>query len=160
MSRTIVLVLARQFIRPWLAAGTCRQTRNRKGRPVEFIAKDDIVSLSNPGVTSRQLLSPKSSTSRRVTITEVHVECGAIQPRHRHDTSEQIWYALSGASRLLLADDRELPFSAGDVVRFEDGDTHGLRNDGDGEFVYLSVTAPPIDFGYAYAQSSDTRKTH
>ncbi len=127
---------------------------------MEFIAKDDIVSLSNPGVTSRQLLSPKSSTSRRVTITEVHVECGAIQPRHHHETSEQIWYALSGASRLLLADNRELPFSAGDVVRFEDGDTHGLRNDGDGEFVYLSVTAPPIDFGYAYAQSSDTRKTH
>lgn len=27
---------------------------------------------------------------------------------------------------------------------------HGLRNVGDIEFVYLSVTAPPIDFAYAY----------
>jgi len=36
------------------------------------------------------------------------------------------------------------------VVRFADGDVHGLRNDGDSEFVYISVTAPPIHFGYAY----------
>lgn len=35
-------------------------------------------------------------------------------------------------------------------TRFEDGDVHGLRNVGDAEFVYLSVTAPPIDFAYAY----------
>ena len=25
-----------------------------------------------------------------------------------------------------------------------------LLNDGDGEFIYVSVTAPPINFGYAY----------
>lgn len=37
-----------------------------------------------------------------------------------------------------------------DIARFEDSDVHGLRNDGPGEFAYLSVTAPPIDCGYAY----------
>ena len=39
---------------------------------------------------------------------------------------------------------------AGDVVRFADKDVHGLLNDGETEFVYVSVTAPPINFGYAY----------
>ena len=29
-------------------------------------------------------------------------------------------------------------------------DVHGLLNDGDTEFIYISVTAPPIHFGYAY----------
>lgn len=43
-----------------------------------------------------------------------------------------------------------MEFKAGDVVRFADKDVHGLLNDGETEFVYVSVTAPPINFGYAY----------
>lgn len=119
---------------------------------MEFIAKDTIKSLANPGVVSRQLLNPENSKSERVTITEVHLEAGASQPRHTHDASEQIWYAVKGTGKLLLADDAEKPFAAGDVVRFADRDVHGLRNDGEGEFVYISVTAPPINFGYAYQE--------
>ncbi len=119
---------------------------------MEFISKQNIIELSNPGVVSRQLLNPENSSSDKVTITEVHLEVGASQPRHIHETSEQIWYALKGFGKLLLADDKEKDFYAGDVVRFAEGDVHGLRNDGDEEFVYISVTAPPIDFGYAYGE--------
>jgi len=117
---------------------------------MEFIKSEDIKALANPGVVSRQLLNPDNSESRRVTITEVHLEVGACQPRHTHEASEQIWYATKGSGKLLLADDTEKEFSAGDVVRFADKDVHGLLNDGDTEFVYISVTAPPIHFGYAY----------
>lgn len=117
---------------------------------MEFIKSSEIKSLSNPGVVSRQLLNPENSESKRVTITEVHLEAGACQPRHTHDASEQIWYAVKGSGKLLLADDKEQDFTAGDVVRFADKDVHGLYNDGDGGFVYISVTAPPINFGYAY----------
>ena len=119
---------------------------------MEFVAKDKITELSNPGVVSRQLLNPKNSASERVTLTEVHLEPGASQPRHTHNASEQIWYAVKGSGMLLLADDKEKAFSAGDVVRFAENDVHGLRNNGDSEFVYISVTAPPIDFGYAYTK--------
>ena len=117
---------------------------------MEFVYKDSIVELSNPGVVSRQLLNPDNSSSERVTITEVHLEVGACQPRHTHDASEQIWYATKGSGKLLLADDREKDFQEGDVVRFADKDVHGLLNDGNVEFVYISVTAPPINFCYAY----------
>ena len=117
---------------------------------MELIRSDSIVELSNPGVISRQLLNSDNSASKRVTITEVHLEIGACQPRHIHEASEQIWYALKGTGKLLLADDAEKVFKAGDVVRFADKDVHGLLNDGDEEFVYVSVTAPPINFGYAY----------
>lgn len=117
---------------------------------MEFINKEEIVVLSNPGVVSRQLLNPDNSSSKRVTITEVHLEPGASQPRHTHDASEQIWYATKGVGKLLLADNEEMEFKAGDVVRFADKDVHGLLNDGETEFVYVSVTAPPINFGYAY----------
>ena len=118
---------------------------------MEFIKGSDIKELINPGVVSRQLLNPENSNSERVTMTEVHVSPGAEQPRHAHEASEQIWYALKGSGTLLLGGG-EKPFAAGDVVRFAEGDTHGLRNDGNEDFVYLSVTAPPIDFTGAYKE--------
>ena len=117
---------------------------------MEFINRQNIIELSNPGVVSRQLLNPENSSSTRVTITEGHLEKGACQPRHTHEASEQIWYAIQGTGKLLLADDVEKEFAAGDVVRFAEKDVHGLLNDGNDEFVYVSVTAPPINFGYAY----------
>ena len=119
---------------------------------MEFIKAEDIVALANPGVVSKQLLNPDNSTSTRVTITQVHLEPGACQPRHIHEASEQIWYATKGKGMLLLADGKEKEFAAGDVARFADGDVHGLQNGNEGEFVYISVTAPPIHFGYAYKE--------
>lgn len=122
---------------------------------MEFINSENIKELSNPGVVSRQLINPENSKSERVTITEVHLEVGASQPRHKHDTSEQIWYAIQGSGKLLLEDEKEMIFKAGDVVRFAENDIHGLLNDGDTEFIYISVTSPPIDFGYAYKDKKD-----
>lgn len=119
---------------------------------MEFIQSGAIVSLCNPGVVSRQLLNPDNSSSTRVTMTEVHLEPGACQPRHSHESSEQIWYAVKGSGTLLLGGEAEKPFQAGDVVRFQDGDIHGLHNSSEGEFIYISITAPPIHFGYAYQQ--------
>ena len=100
---------------------------------MEFISKEKIVELSNPGVVSRQLLNPENSSSERVTITEVHLEIGACQPRHTHDASEQIWYATKGTGKLLLADEQEKVFTAGDVVD-DHNDVDGValaHNDGE-----------------------------
>lgn len=105
---------------------------------MEFISSENIIEFSNPGVVSRQLLNPENSTSKRVTITEVHLEIGASQPRHKHDSSEQIWYAIKGTGKLLLANDTEKIFNAGDVVRFAENEIHGLLNDGN-ENSYISL---------------------
>ena len=59
--------------------------------------------------------------------------------------------ALAGRGTLLLADAGRRPFAAGDVVRFADADLHGFENTGAEPFVYLSVTAPPLNFRAAYA---------
>ncbi len=117
---------------------------------MEFISSSSIKTLSNPGIDSRQLLNPENSTSKRVTLTEVTVAPGAIQPRHSHDASEQIWICTKGKGMLLLAGDMEKEFSKGDVVRFEDKDIHGIRNDNDSPLTYISATCPPINFSYAY----------
>jgi len=119
---------------------------------MEIVRKSSITTLSNSGVQSEQLLFPENSSSRRVTITRVTVQPGSINPPHRHPASEQIWVALEGSGILLLDDERTEPFAAGDVVRFADGDLHGFRNPGDVPFIYLSVTAPPVNFREAYSK--------
>ena len=81
---------------------------------MEIVRKASITTLSNSGVQSEQLLFPENSSSRRVTITRVTVEPGAV----KHVASEQIWVALEGNGILLLDHERTEPFSAGDVVRF------------------------------------------
>ena len=122
---------------------------------MEFIKNSEIKVLSNPGIESFQLLNPENSKSKRVTITKVIVQSGAEQPRHTHETSEQIWIATKGKGMLLLADNKEQLFEAGDVVRFADGDIHGLKNDSQKVFEYISVTSPPINFGYAYKDTKE-----
>ncbi len=118
---------------------------------MEHLRSEQFVTLANPGVTSLQLLSPHNSESARVTLTKVVVAPNATQPRHSHATSEQIWFVLSGAGNLLLANGERRQICAGDVVRFAEGEIHGLDNDGPLPFEYLSVTSPPINFDYAYA---------
>lgn len=117
---------------------------------MEYIKRDSMKVLSNPGCESTQLLWPGNSSSERITITEVRVAPGASQPRHQHKTSEQIWYAVQGQGKLLLENDGFIEFVAGDVVRFSDGDIHGLVNDSSNQFIYISVTSPPLNFKRAY----------
>ena len=57
---------------------------------MEFISNNNVTILSNPGVESHQLLSPHNSEAENVTITKVRVQAGVTQPRHCHETSEQI----------------------------------------------------------------------
>ena len=118
---------------------------------MEFIRSADIPRFSNSGVVSEQLLFPENSKSERVTITRVTVAPGARNPPHSHARSEQVWVALKGHATLLLANEATGDLHAGDVVRFAEGDVHGLLNTGAEEFVYLSVTSPPLNFRAAYA---------
>jgi mannose-6-phosphate isomerase-like protein (cupin superfamily) len=122
---------------------------------MDIIRRDQIGEYANPGVTSRQLLYPGNAPSARVTITHVTLLPGAANARHTHAGSEQTWFALEGSGELLLADGATAPFGEGDVARFAPGDVHGLRNTGAVPFVYIAVTAPPLDFRGAYQSHSD-----
>jgi quercetin dioxygenase-like cupin family protein len=127
-------------------AAIARQT----GVSMELIRRQDIETLSNSAVRSRQLIFPENSRSRRITVTRVTLPPGIKNPPHRHATSEQVWVALSGCGTLLLDDAATATFSAGDVVRFEDNEYHGFENTGEVEFEYISITSPPLNFRGAY----------
>jgi quercetin dioxygenase-like cupin family protein len=118
---------------------------------VEIIRRADVISFSNGGVASEQLLFPENFASQRVTVTRVTVAPGAKTPRHSHAKSEQVWVALRGSGSLLLGGNATIPFAEGDIARFDEGDVHGFENTGSLEFVYLSVTSPPLNFRAAYS---------
>lgn len=117
---------------------------------MDFIEKDSITVLKTDFQESHQLLWSENSGSERITITKVYVYPGKTNFRHQHEHSEQIWIAMKGTGILLLADEKTKEFSEGDVVRFADGDIHGITNNTEEEFIYISVTSPPINFRYAY----------
>ena len=119
---------------------------------IQKLSEKDFGVLRNPGVTSVQIVWSRNAPDARVTITRVTMEPGAAQERHSHGASEQTWIVESGAATLLLEAGRTLPVRAGDVVRTPPGHTHGLVNDGNEPFVYLTVTTPPQDFTTSYGQ--------
>lgn len=117
---------------------------------MELIRSSDIQVFSNSRIESRQLLFPENSSSQRVTITQVMVPPGGKNPPHRHSASEQIWIALQGSGDLMLENGKVEKFAEGDVVRFEEGDLHGVFNSGTQTFIYMSATSPPLNFRAAY----------
>ena len=122
---------------------------------MDIIRRDQIGEYANPGVTSRQLLHPGNAPSARVTITHVTLLPGAVNSGTRTPVPSRRRIALAGSGELLLADGATAPFGEGDVARFAPGDVHGLRNTGAVPFVYIAVTAPPLDFRGAYQSHSD-----
>ena len=117
---------------------------------MELIRANEMAALRNTGVESRQLLTQANSASARLTITRVVMTSGAVNPRHAHTSSEQVWIALLGEATLLLGDGRTESLGAGDVVRFAEHDVHGAENVGTVPFEYIAVTSPPVDFSSAY----------
>ena len=89
---------------------------------MELIRAENMTTLRNSGVESRQLLVKGNSCSTRLTITRVTMVAGAVNPRHRHERSEQVWILLCGEATLLLADGQTDVLRAGDVVRFAEND--------------------------------------
>jgi mannose-6-phosphate isomerase-like protein (cupin superfamily) len=121
---------------------------------IEILNSSNFTALSNPGVTSLQMLWPQNSPAARVTITRVTLQPGAKQPRHSHASSEQIWMIEHGEGMLLLAGGAARGIAAGDLVRTPAGETHGIENTGAEPLVYVAVTTPPLDFRYAYGRLS------
>ncbi|MFY0614705.1 MAG: cupin domain-containing protein [Hyphomicrobiaceae bacterium] len=122
---------------------------------IQRLTSKDFGVLTNPGVTSTQIVWHKNSPAAQVTITRVTVEPGATQDRHAHDGAEQIWLVEQGNGELLTADGGSEALSEGDVVRTPSGEIHGLKNTGSNDLIYVSVTTPPQDYSNAYGKTEN-----
>lgn len=113
---------------------------------IQHLTPMDFTTLTKQGVKSVQLVWAKNSADAQVTITRVTMEPSAIQARHSHPKSEQIWIVEQGIGIILLDDGLTREIRAGEVVCTPPGAVHGIHNSGTENFIYLSVTTPPQDF--------------
>ena len=72
-----------------------------------------------------------------------HVKPGqTIQP-HIHPYGQDTWTVLSGSGQYIFENSQERKrICAGDIVVAERNEIHGVENDGDVPFVFVSVVSP------------------
>jgi quercetin dioxygenase-like cupin family protein len=121
--------------------------------PIRIRTADAEV-LEGPGKHSAQIVSVHNAPEARITVTRVALRPGAVSPRHHHDEAEQTWIVEGGTARLLTENGSAGELVAGDVVITKAGQTHGIENIGNEDFVYLTVTTPPENMEKFYSDGS------
>ena len=61
-----------------------------------------------------------------------------------HDSSDQVFYVLSGSIAARSGGERVGILQAGDGIRIEAGETHAFRNEGSDPCVLFILTVPPL----------------
>lgn len=75
------------------------------------------------------------------------VKHGQVVAPHIHPDGDDVWICLSGRGVFYPSKGEEVPICAGDLIISKSGECHGMKNTGDEDFVFASVTAP-IPCGY------------
>ena len=96
------------------------------------------------GQSSYLLLSEGQFGSRHLAITWVDCPPGSSQPRHQHDTQEQI-YVITQGRGLMTVGDEERELATGTLVFVPPGTPHTIRNASKEPMSYVSATSPPFD---------------
>ncbi len=101
--------------------------------------------------SSSAFLQPSEDEPIRSVITQTqwavivvwHVKPGqAIRP-HVHPCGQDTWTILAGSGDYMLDEQgKTCRVVAGDVVVARANEVHGVRNDGDGPLVFISVVSP------------------
>ena len=98
-----------------------------------FITKD--------GSVIRELMHPQYDGSRNQSLAEATVEPGQCTQLHKHHTSEELYYIISGEGRMRL-DRAQFEVKVGDAVCIPPGTPHNIENTGSQSLVILCCCAP------------------
>ena len=63
---------------------------------------------------------------------------------HKHEVSDHFVYILKGRGEVRLGDKKET-ITVGDLILIPKGLPHSILKAGDGEFVLLAISSPPLD---------------
>ncbi len=99
-----------------------------------FITKD--------GSEIRSILDRTNSGVVNQSLAEATLPPGAATEPHRHPRSEEIYYILRGAGRMVVGTE-ERTVKPGDSILIPPGTRHTIRNVGREPLVFLCCCAPP-----------------
>ena len=115
---------------------------------MDVVNQQDAVPFTTvDGSTIRELLAHRNSSIRQQSLAEARLAAGCATVPH-HAVTEEIYYILSGAADMTLADETR-PVRPGDAIAIPPGVRHTIRNTGPGELVFLCTCAP----GYEHSDT-------
>lgn len=89
-----------------------------------------------------ELLRPERGDSRNVSVAEAVIEPGQTTRAHKHLTSDEVYYVLSGKG-LVRVGENSAPVAAGSCVLIPSGRPHQATCDGDQPLRVLCICSPP-----------------
>lgn len=89
----------------------------------------------------RPLVDRTNSPITKCSLAEETLPPGASVGAHHHETTEEIYYILSGTGVMTIGDERQ-SVGAGDAIFIPPGNVHSLRNAGDEPMTLLLVCGP------------------
>ncbi|HHU54087.1 MAG TPA: cupin domain-containing protein [Clostridiaceae bacterium] len=122
------------------------------------IINENAVKEKNvPGRTLRWAVHKEDGlNANHCTMCIMHVEPGeTVQPAHSHEDSEEVLYIIKGEGKVYI-DGVIYPFKSGDIVLFEVGKIHMVRNTGKEVLKVACFFAPYTDLDtYTYFTEID-----
>jgi len=109
----------------------------RKGQGERFVPD------GHAKMEALKLFGPENG-SRRATIHLSTLQAGGGMEEEVHDSSDQVFYVLSGSIVARSAGRQVGILQTGDGIHIEAGEPHAFRNEGQEACVLYILTVPPL----------------
>ncbi|WP_349687982.1 cupin domain-containing protein [Acidaminococcus sp. DS4831] len=97
--------------------------------------------VNNPGtgtIEKEILVDPSVFQGTNDLFAQITLHPGCAVPVHQHLGNNETYYLLKGEGEY-TDEDKKLTVKAGDVTFCEDGGTHGLKNTGKEDLVFIAL---------------------
>ena len=106
--------------------------------------------IAPDGATVYEMLSDEEKTAAKTQLAFGYLPPGKTASLHKHNTSEEVYYILSGEGWIHLGDNGEQwRINTGDIIYIPTGIWHGLHNEGTENLEVVCISSPaytPEDF--------------
>ncbi len=104
--------------------------------------KDISSYITKDGSEIRELMHPNVHGNSKQSLAEATILPGSSTRLHKHQSSEELYYILSGDGKMRI-EDRQFTIAAGDTICIQPGAQHMVTNTGNQPLVILCCCAPP-----------------
>ncbi len=109
---------------------------------MKVVRREEVSAFTTKdGSEIRELLAPRNSELRNLSLAEARVEPGGETAEHFHKSSDEIYYILEGEG-IMRIEGEERKVRPGDAIAIPAGRKHKIKNDGDRDLIFLCFCAP------------------
>lgn len=111
-------------------------------KPYKTTYSEVANSITKDGSIIRELMHPSTHKAEKQSLAEAIIPQNQSTKLHRHTTSEEIYYVLSGSGTMQI-EDRNFSIDKGNSICIAPGESHNVINIGLQDLVILCCCTPP-----------------